>query len=155
MCVCAQFMVAEICSQTSEKLSEDWQRVSWHGKIWPAPPNKYQEHRFQQPQYFPISRLCEDQEQDTLSFIVEPVIMTLGPMIVDPVAVSSGFYPAIPDSVQPDFGNLHQDLLQPHLLRSSGDNKTAKSLSIIVKSKLFLCLWCTSFWHNKQHSVGG
>lgn len=66
--------------------------------------------------------------------------MTLGPMIVDPVAVSSGFYPAIPDSAQPDFGTLHQDPLQPHLLRSSGDNKTAKSLSIIVKPKSFLCL---------------
>lgn len=73
--------------------------------------------------------------------------MTPGPMIVDPVAVSSGFYPAIPDSVQPDFGNLHQDLLQPHLLRSSGDNKRAKSLSIIAKSKSFLYLWCTSSWH--------
>lgn len=56
--------------------------------------------------------------EDTFSvslFIVDAVIMTPGPVIVDPVAVSSDSYPAVPDSVQPDSCNLHQGLLQPHL----------------------------------------
>lgn len=63
-------------------------------------------------------RLCEDKVEDTFSvslFIVDAVIMTPGPVIVDPVAVSSDSYPAVPDSVQPDSCNLHQGLLQPHL----------------------------------------
>lgn len=48
-------------------------------------------------------------------FVVDAVIMTPGPVLVDLVAVSSGSYPAAPDSVQPDSDNLRQGLLQQHL----------------------------------------
>lgn len=64
------------------------------------------------------SRLCEDQAEDTFSislFIIDAVIMAPGSVLVDLVAVSSGSYPAVPDSVRPDSCNLHQGLLQPHL----------------------------------------
>lgn len=68
--------------------------------------------------YTQVSRLCEEQAEDTFSvplFVVDAVIMTPGPVLVDLVAVSSGSYPAAPDSVQPDSDNLRQGLLQQHL----------------------------------------
>lgn len=84
---------------------------------------KYPEHHFHRPQSF---WLFEDETEvdtsehigDTFSissFIVDAEIMTPCSVLVDLAAVSLGSYPAAPNSVWPDFGNLHRDLLQPRL----------------------------------------
>lgn len=96
-------------------------------------------------------------------FIVDAVIMTAGPVLVDFEAVSSGSYPAVPGSVQPGSGILHQGLLQPHLWiinriicsQSFTDNKGPE---ILHQSYFFYICACTRSafsLHNQQSCVGG
>lgn len=90
-------------------------------RIWKC-VGKYPEHRFHRPRgsarttrrYGEARPASETQSVFHCSLLMLR-IMTPRSALVDLVAVSSGSYPAVPDSVQPDFGNLRQGLLRPHL----------------------------------------
>ncbi len=148
VCVCVREL-AERCVQMCEKTCPPFPLVGCSRIRF---KKKQQISGTSFPSTAKLKSLCEDQAEDTFSillFINDATIMTPSSGLVDLVAVSSGSYPAVPDSVQPDSGNLHQGLLRPHLWIlitqkriissfSSGDNRLQESLhlSIIRKAKL-------------------
>lgn len=58
------------------------------------------------------------------------IVITSGSTLVNSVTVSSDSYPAAPNFERPDFDNLHQGLLQPHLYIFKYEKQSARPLSI-------------------------